>query len=81
MTSLLFKVLRTVGVCVTAVHIASEERGVGEGGQVVYWPITGSATGLHSICILILYKSTACSMGLSEMDAQVYNKQGTSLCK
>lgn len=52
-----------------------------DGGQVVYWPITGSATVLQSICILILYKSAACSMGLSEMDAQVYNKQGTSLCK
>lgn len=53
----------------------------GGGSQVVCWPITGSATVLHSICILILYKSTVCSMGLSEMDAQVYNKQGTSLCK
>lgn len=61
-----------------------EAKGNGEGGggsQVVCWPITGSATVLHSICILILYKSTVCSMGLSEMDAQVYNKQGTSLCK
>lgn len=31
---------------------------------------------LPSICILILYKSAACSMGLSEMDAQVYNTLG-----
>lgn len=50
------------------------------GGQAVYWPIA-RGTVLHSICILILYKSAACSMGLSEMDAQVYNKQLTSLCK
>lgn len=41
------------------------------GGQAVYWPIARS-TALHSICILILYKSAACSMGLSEMDAQVF---------
>lgn len=55
--------------------------GLSGGGQVVYWPISGSATVLQYICILILYKSTACSMDLSEMDAQVYNKQGTSLCQ
>lgn len=51
------------------------------GGQMVYWPIVAGATVLLSICIVILYKSPACSMGLSEMDVWVYNKQGTSLCK
>lgn len=56
-----------------ALHIASRRRAAagGWGGQALYWPFARS-TALHSICILILYKSAGCSMGLSEMDAQVF---------
>lgn len=43
--------------------------------------ITDKVTVIHSICIQIFYKCTACSMSLSEINAQVYSKQGTSLCK
>lgn len=62
-----------VGDTNATLHIASSRRATAAavvGGQAVYWPIARSAA-LHSICILILYKSAACSMGLSEMDAQV----------
>lgn len=58
----------------------------GVGVRVLRWGMCGGGGGclsarpgrtvLRPICILILYKSAACSMGLSEMDAQVYNTQG-----
>lgn len=60
--------------------LGTEKKMMGWGGAL-YCPVITHSTVLHSICILILYKSSACSMDLSEMDAQVYNKQGTSLCK
>lgn len=53
--------------------LVAEERAVLGGGGVFIGP---SPPVLPSICILILYKSAACSMGLSEMDAQVYNTLG-----
>lgn len=54
--------------------LVTEERA--GGGRVGGLFIGPSPPVLPSICILILYKSAACSMGLSEMDAQVYNTLG-----
>lgn len=53
--------------------VAEERAGWGVGGGLFIGP---SPPVLPSICILILYKSAACSMDLSEMDAQVYNTLG-----